>query len=619
MLVYSETKQQFLEDVSIRNIEDIIDTCVKVKLKRNTGENEKTSWKNSLREMYFIMADPEIPENCWVSIEYNIPWSGKRIDFVVSGMDGNNKDCVVIIELKQRSQVSLTDKDAVVLTRFSHGIEEANHPSYQAWSYATLLYSFNETVEKDEIQLEPCAYLHNYKEDDGIITNSFYKEYLDKSPIFLQKDKVKLQQFIKKFIKYGDKNKIMYRIDEGKIRPSKWLADSLVSMIQWNQEFVMIDDQKLVYEQALALAQQSQSWKKQVLIVEWWPWTGKTVVAINLLVELNKRRLVTQYVSKNSAPRQVYASKLTGTLKQTHISNLFLWSGSFIDIERWGIDALIVDEAHRLNAKSGMFSNLWENQIKEIIHAAKFSLFFIDEDQKVTLKDIGAIDEIKKRAKHHDAEICRMELTSQFRCSGSDGYLSWLDNHLQIHETANITLDGIPYDFQVFDNPAQMRDAIIEKNKINNKARLVAWYCRDWVSKKNLLDYDIEFPEYKFAMRWNLSTDGMLWIIKPESVNEIGCIHTCQGLEVDYIGVIIGDDMIVRNGRIITNPHNRARTDASLKWYKSLLKTDEAETLERTDSIIKNTYRTLMTRGMKWCYIYCTDAETREYFRNMMK
>ena len=136
-------------------------------------------------------------------------------------MDENSKDCVVIIELKQRSQVSLTDKDAVVLTRFSHGIEETNHPSYQAWSYATLLYSFNETVERDEIQLEPCAYLHNYKEDDGIITNAFYQEYLDKSPIFLQKDKVKLQQFIKKFVKYGDKNKIMYRIDEGKIRPSK--------------------------------------------------------------------------------------------------------------------------------------------------------------------------------------------------------------------------------------------------------------------------------------------------------------------------------------------------------------------------------------------------------------
>ena len=157
------------------------------------------------------------------------------------------------------------------------------------------------------------------------------------------------------------------------------------------------------------------------------------------------------------------------------------------------------------------------------------------------------------------------------------------------------------------------------KNKINNKARLVAGYCWDWVSKKSKTLNDIIIPEHNFAMRWNLASDGNLWIISPESVNEIGCIHTCQGLELDYVGVIIGDDLIVRDGKIITNPDKRAKTDASLKGYKKLYRENPEEAEKKADLIIKNTYRTLMTRGMKGCYVYCTDKETQEYFLKLIK
>ena len=122
---------------------------------------------------------------------------------------------------------------------------------------------------------------------------------------------------------------------------------------------------------------------------------------------------------------------------------------------------------------------------------------------------------------------------------------------------------------------------------------------------------DIIIPEHNFRMRWNLDTDGGLWIIAKDSVNEIGCIHTCQGLELDYVGVIIGNDLIVRNGEIITDPGARAKTDTSLKGYKSRLLVDRENTIKNVDLIIKNTYRTLMTRGMKGCYVYCTNPEMR--------
>lgn len=617
MIVYQTTKDGFLEDVSNGCIEDIVRESVKKKLNKDVGNNEYLSWKNSLGSMYHVINSELIPNNSGIAIEYSIPRTKNRIDFIITGQDENNNDKVIIIELKQWTDIQITDKDAMVVTRFQHGLSEELHPSYQAWSYSALLYGFNSTVYNENIGLEPCAYLHNHI-DNNTIKNLFYNDYLEKAPVFCKGEKEKLQNFISKFIKYGDKSNIMYRIDNGEIRPSKNLADSLVSMIKGNQEFVMIDDQKIVYENALSLARKSDKNNKNVLIVEGGPGTGKSVVAINLIVAITKLGLNTQYVTKNAAPRAVFESKLTGTLKKTEISNMFTGSGSYIGCDNNTFDCLIVDEAHRLNEKSGMFKNLGENQIKEIIEASKSSVFFIDEDQKVTWHDIGKKEEIKKWSDKIGAKIHNLKLESQFRCNGSDGYLSWLDNVLQIQDTANITLEDIKYDFRIIDSPNKLRDLIFEKNNINNKARLVAGYCWDWVSKKDKNNKDIKIPEYNFEMKWNLASDGNIWIISPKSVNEVGCIHTCQGLEVDYVGVIVGNDFVIRNGRAVTNPSKRAKTDASLKGYKKALKENLEEANKKADAIIKNTYRTLMTRGMKGCYVYFIDKETELYFKSRM-
>ena len=618
MIVYKQTKQDFLLDVTDKCIEDLVKVAVKDKLNRSVGQSEYNSWKNSLQYMYQVLNSNTIPDDAGIAIEYNIPRTNNRIDFIVSGQDITGREFAVLIELKQWSKIELTDKDAIVSTRFQHGMSEELHPSYQAWSYSTLLNGFNETVYTDNIQLKPCAYLHNYT-DDGLISNSFYSEYIDKAPVFCKEDKIKLREFIASFVKFGDKRDLILRIENGKIKPSKALADSMVSMLKGNMEFVMIDAQKVVFENAFALAQKSNPSNKNVLIVHGGPGTGKSVVAMNLLVSITKKGLLTQYVTKNSAPRSVYESKLKGSFRKSDISNFFTGSGVFTNTSSNMFDALIVDEAHRLNEKSGMFKNLGENQIKEIIGAANFSVFFLDENQKVTLSDIGSEEEITKWANFHNAKIHTLELTSQFRCSGSDGYLAWLDNTLEIRETANQVLESNDYDFKIFDDPNELRDVIYEKNKESNKARLVAGYCWDWNSKKTPIAMDIIIPENNFKMRWNLGSDGMLWIIKPESVSEVGCIHTCQGLEVDYVGVIIGNDILYRDGKIIADAYSRSRNDKSIFGFKKMMKENPLETEKKLDSIIKNTYRTLMSRGMKGCYVYFTDKETREYFKTRVK
>ena len=618
MQVYSATREQFSKDVLSNCIEDKILAEFRRKAGYSTSKSEILSWKNSLQYINNVLMTAKTPGNAGVSIEYKIPQSSKRIDFILTGKNNQKKDTAVIIELKQWQKASYSEKDGIVKTFLGKSEREVEHPSYQAWTYAALLYDFNETVREENIGLKPCTYLHNCESYD-VIKHSHYKEYTEKAPAFLKNESARLAKFIQHNVKYGDAH-IMYRIENGKISPSKHLSDSLLSMLQGNREFIMIDDQKLVYETALQLCEESKG-QKQVLIVEGGPGTGKSVVAVNLLVEFTKRKKVVQYVTKNSAPRTVYESKLTGTFKKSHISNLFKSSGSYIDCEPDCFDVLVVDEAHRLNAKSGLFQNKGENQIKEIIQSSRLSVFFIDEDQQVTLKDIGEKHSIIEWANNLGAKIHEMQLASQFRCNGSDGYLAWLDNILQIRQTANEDISEIDYDFQVVDSPNELRDLILRKNKRDNKARLVAGYCWPWISKKSGIngEDDILLPEYDFSMKWNLNDDGSLWLLKPNSVNEIGCIHTCQGLELDYVGVIIGPDLIVREGIIITKPEERAGQDRSIHGYKKLLKEKPVLAKQKVEKIIKNTYRTLMSRGQKGCYIFCVDPETNAYFKSLLK
>lgn len=614
MIVYSSTKLGFLHDVLTGDIDKTILTSFVREMGHSTGKSELKSWRNSMPYMSNILSDPELPDDVGVAVEYKIPQTTKRIDFIITGKNADRRKTAILIELKQWSEgISISDKDAVVNTNF---FGECNHPSYQAWTYAALLEDYNENVQEQNIKLTPCAYLHNYPLD-GVIRNSFYKEHTDKAPVFLKNDALKLREFINKHVKYGDNRDVLYAIEHGKIRPSKALADSLAKMLEGNQEFLMIDDQKIVYETALKLAKESRSDRKNVLIIEGGPGTGKSVVAINLLIELTNRKQVVQYVTKNSAPREVYQVKLSGKFSKTRISNLFSSSGSFWNIDNNTFDALIVDEAHRLNEKSGLFSNLGENQIGELIAASKLSIFFVDENQRVTMKDIGQKTEIEKWATKHQAKIHHLTLESQFRCNGSDGYLAWLDDVLGIRQTANDTLEGIDFDFRVTDTPQALHDLILAKNNQNKKSRVVAGYCWNWISKRNPLLKDIVIGDYQAT--WNLDSHGQAWIAHPDSVTEVGCIHTCQGLDLDYVGVIIGKDFVIRGDEIVTDANNRASSDQSIKGLKSLMKSNPIKAKASADMIIKNTYKTLMTRGMKGCYIYCTDPETQTYFKNRIQ
>ena len=616
MIVYSATKKEFMIQVENDSIACSIDAFYREKIGKSNYREFK-SWDNSMQYIYKVLNVQDIDDSCTIAIEYRIPSTSKRIDFIISGLDENNKANVVIIELKQWEKIEVVDEEeALVKTFINGGNRKTVHPSYQAWTYSSLIEDYNENVQEGNIMLHPCAYLHNYiKLDEKIdpILDRRYDKYLSKAPVYRKGEAIRLRNFILKFVSKGDNRKILYEIENGKIRPSKSLQDAIALMLDGNEEFKMIDEQKVIFENIKRNSKKAMlSGQKVVYIIEGGPGTGKTVLAINLLVKLLNEGLITYYATKNSAPRQVYEKKLKGKYTNKYIKNLFKGSGSFVEIKKNEIDVVLVDEAHRLKEKSGMFENQGENQIKEIINASKVSVFFIDEKQRVTIKDIGSISEIKKYAKFYDAKVKQLKLTSQFRCNGSNGYLDWIDNVLDMEKVKCFDGFEFDYDIEIKDSPNEVFELIKEKNKINNKSRMLAGYCWDWKSKNDLSINDIEIGNFK--MQWNFKST-YTWAIDENSIDQVGCIHTSQGLEFDYVGLIIGNDLRYENGKIITDFTKRAKTDTSLKGIKKLYKKQPEKALKLADEIIKNTYKTLMTRGMKGCYIYCCDESLSKYLK----
>jgi DUF2075 family protein len=601
MLVYSGTKKSFSTDIRDGNIAKIIDEKLSSLGINQGGLSQFTSWQNSLPQMFFILDDKEISDEIEVSIEYQIPLTSRRIDFLIAGSDDQNKDHIMILELKQWQKAKKISREYLVETFTGGSNRVVVHPSQQAYSYAKLIENFNESIQEQKIQLVPCAYLHNYDESyRGEITGPEYQAVIDEAPIFLANDRSELRTFVKTHTKHKPTKDLFKIIEHGKLKPSKALQEAVGEVMNGNEEFVLIMEQQVAYATVLKLVQKSlKNDEKHTIIVKGGPGTGKSVVAVNLLSKLIQSGFSANYVTKNSAPRAAFSKNLiSGKYKLQYLKGLFRGSGSYYDVKPNTFDCLIVDEAHRLKLKSGFMSNLGENQVKELINASKISVFFIDGDQIVTTKDIGSVGEIKKWAKELGSTVHESEdltLASQFRCNGSDGYLAFLDNLLGIRQTANFKFD-FDYDVKVFDDPSEMYEAL-KKTNTRNKSRMIAGYTYEWVSKEDKSKFDIVLSP-NFKKQWNFSTDE--FAIDPESFDQVGCIHSTQGLEFDYVGIIIGKDLRYVNGNVITDKNQTAISDKSsgVRTCKDLV---------LADKIIRNTYKTLLSRGQKGCYIYCED------------
>ena len=621
MIVYNADKRQFVEDVKANVIAPKILELIRERGLNAGQEREFAACHNSMKFMRDIVDDDQIDDEVQIAIEYNIPQTSKRIDFIIIGANETGKENIVIVELKQWTKAEVVDDEMhyCVRTFVANDNRIVCHPSYQAYSYSRFISNYSQVIQDRGIGLVPCAYLHNYwPMYKQALSAEIYKDWFTSAPFFISDETQKFNAFVKKFVtKKSQSGDLLYLIDSGRIRPTKSLQDALTTMVKGTPVFDLLDEQAVCFDMCVRTMLQCQKdRRKRTILVQGGPGTGKSVLAVNLLMHFINGSYNAAYVTKNSAPRQAFLSILSGNKAKNvaEINQLFRSPFGLSQAPANSYDCLIVDEAHRLVKK--MYGD-WggENQVMECINSSLLTIFMLDEDQAVTTKDIGSVGEITHWCEALGSAVIMREetkLVSQFRCNGSDAYIQFVDNLLQRGgETLNAPLSELNYDFRIFDSASQMRDALREKNAVNNKARIVAGYCYDWNVKNRRGDVDISLPG-GFQAKWNLENDK-IWAINPRSFEEVGCIHTAQGLEFDYVGVLIGKDLTFDNstGLVVTN-----KTAISSDDKSSGIRTASDATARR---LILNTYKTLLTRGQKGCYVYCEDPALRDYFKQMVK
>ena len=371
MIVYKNSSHGFIDDVNTNTIADKIRDSVLEKFGwERVNENEVMSWINSMQFIGNVIERAKVADDCGILIEYNLPSTSKRVDFIIAGKDEAGKAGFIIIELKQWTNAERTNKDGVVYTNY---FGNTLHPSYQAYSYKLYLKDYNENVYNNSLQIKSCAYLHNYSEKNPEpLRDDIYSDIVNDSPIYFKDDQLQLEEFIKIFVGKGNGEEIVYQIENGNIKPSKKLIEHVCGLLRGNSEFVLLDEQKIAFETAKEIA--LTAIEKTVVIINGGPGTGKSVVSMNLLGLLKDNKNVV-FVAPNSSFREVMLDKLVGVFDRNRVRHLLKGSSSFYNIPENTFDVLIVDEAHRLkNGNAFMYQGV--NQVEDVINAAKVSIFF---------------------------------------------------------------------------------------------------------------------------------------------------------------------------------------------------------------------------------------------------
>ncbi|PIF46672.1 hypothetical protein CLU96_3711 [Chryseobacterium sp. 52] len=622
-VIYSESQSDFFNDVLLNKVAD------KMRDNHKTVQNnEFRAWENSSKSIKNLIELSGITD-VYITFEYLVPYSQKRIDCLLYGTNKNNKGVVIHIELKQWDNVTATNIEGNFVETYTGKPKNVvPHPSQQVQGYNEYLIGFVEAFEENQIGLYGCSYCHNYTRIDGEgLYDPIYKKILTDYPLYSKNDVQRLADTLKEKLANGNGYAIFNKFMQSPVRPSKKLLESASKIIDDSEKFALLNDQIIARNTIISkIKKADKNEEKSVIIIKGGPGTGKTVIALHLLAELAtsaKQRSIFFATKSKPLLEGIKHNLVRGNKAKLLFTNLNQFIPSRVDEN--SVDILLIDEAHRIGKTSNnQYTKAADRtelpQIDTLIKAAKVSIFFIDDKQNIREQEIGNTELIRKTASNYNCSIEEVELISQFRCNGSDNYLDWLESTLGHNESKRILKKQDNYEFKIFPSPSELYNELVKKSKEKNTtARLTAGFCWPWskmLDENGNLKNDVRIGS--FAMPWETHGDitrppsGFVkwyeWAYKPEGIKQVGCIYTAQGFEFDYIGVIIGNDL---------------KYDESTDTLKGDITATQDPTLRRGkdnfDEYVKNIYRVLMSRGMKGCYVYFTEKETEKYFRSRLE
>jgi hypothetical protein len=620
MRLYAGPSTYFIRDTAHNQIAGKLEDAYFRYYGFKPSPSEVASWQNSLRAVAQVFEEASLTDH-GVVLEYQLPLASMRLDCMVCGQDAKEVDNAVIVELKQWGRCEPGEGSKVV-TWLGGGKRDVLHPSVQVGQYQQYLEDAHSAFYEGPtpVQLSSCSYLHNYyPEDDDVLLSDPFAQVLESYPLFSADDVGPLKDFLSTRLEAGQGLPVLRRVEESRYRPSRKLMEHVANLIKEKSEYVLLDEQLVVYEKVMAAAQRGfHDRRKTVLIVKGGPGTGKSVIAMNLLGDLSRRKYNTQYATGSRAFTQTL-QKVVGSRAGVQ----FKYFNSYLGAEQNVVDILICDEAHRIRETSDDRFNrakrTGEPQVEELIGAGKVSVFFIDDRQVVRPGEIGSADYIREHAERSGAKILEYQLEAQFRCAGSDGFVRWVENTLGIARTANALWEGSEgFDFRIMSSPLELDSAIREKAAAGYSARVTAGFCWKW--SKPLTDgtlvEDVVLGEYRRP--WNAKSDTgrvakgipkeALWATDPRGIDQVGCVYTAQGFEFDYAGVIFGNDLRYDFDRGEWVGHPECSQDGRVKRGGV-----------RFLELVKNVYRVLLSRGMKGCYVYFMDRDTERFVRSRME
>jgi uncharacterized protein len=623
-IIYDAPQEQFFTDVRSNKLVDIMKTHFKETSGMHIGESEYHSWGVTGDKIKNLIESSNL-SNVYVSFEYQVPYTSKRIDCLLFGKNTNDRGIVVHIELKQWEKVEALDIEGnFVETYIGGSTKTVPHPSQQVEGYHDYMFGFIEVFEENTLDLVGCSYCPNYRKNIGEgLFNPIYTKILERYPVYTHEDVELLSRRLRELLARGDGFEIFNKFMQSPVKPSKKLLESASKIVSNSSDFSLLNDQIFAKNAILdKIRKAEKNNEKNVVIVKGGPGTGKTVIALNILAEMASKNKSVFFSSKSKPLIEAIRHKVD----RSNAKLLFTSLTPFIParIKENQIDILIVDEAHRIGKTSNnQYTKPSDKtnmpQVEQLIRCAKTSIFFIDDKQVIRFLEVGNTELIEEAAKKYGCIVKEIELVSQFRCGGSENYLDWLESVLG-HSDRKIMFNSKKenFDFRIIESPEKLYEMIKQKDgEAGKSARLTAGFCWEWskeLDQKGQLVKDVRIGD--FAMPWETHDNvkppmGYVrwyeWAYKPEGIKQIGCIYTAQGFEFDYIGVIVGPDLKY------DKEHDCLVGDPKGTKDPVLLRSTE-----RFDEYVKNIYRVLMSRGLKGCYVYFIDKDTEKYFISKM-
>jgi len=623
MHLYSGTTLDFVEDSTHNRIAEKISDNFQAHYRYRPGQSEVASWRNSLRSMADVVRTGDFFDH-GIVVELQLPLSSRRLDCMVTGTDAGGKPEAVIVELKQWETAGPSWVDDCVSTFVGGRSRDVLHPSRQVGNYERYLLDVHSTFSEGRVGLASCAYLHNMnRAGASTVLDDVFRPLMQRSPVFIADQVDDLVGYLDANVGGGSGAEVLDAVVRGGYRPHKRLLDHVATMIDNDPVFVLLDDQQVAFNAVLAKVRARQlATTPSVILVRGGPGTGKSVIAVNLVAELARQGLVVHHATGSKAFTETLRKRLGN-----RAGALFKYFNNFTTAEPGEFDVLICDEAHRIRLTSNhRFTRAAQRsdrtQIDELVQSAKVSVFFIDDLQVVRPGEVGSSTLIRQGADDNDAEWSEFELETQFRCGGSDSYIRWVANTLDLDRTPDVMWNtGEEFDFDVVDSVEELEALIRAKAAEGHTARLAAGYCWPWSNPTpdGLLVPDVKVGDW--SMPWNAKPDaGRLapgipkanfWASDPAGIEQVGCVYTAQGFEYDYAGVIFGRDLVYRprDGWVGQPEHS----------HDSVVKKSARRDPAGFTRMVQHTYRVLLTRGMRGCYVYFQDDTTRDFFLSRME